>query len=682
MLEPFCWQITEVGKAMEALVSAAGLPLRNVALPQFEPSQRWIESAGSVLGLETEMVDCSISDAVAGMQALRPGILALEDGNLLLVLEGGQGHVTLLGRDSQPAKVDSGQLAKAIAAQYSVELKLPAFLDGIPAAASLYHRAVETRREEEPKFATLMSFRVASNSDLVSELRYDGFARRLASVSAISLVQSAIAVAATLALGELALNGRIDSARIVGWTLAMALQSILQGSVGLRLGQLNLELGAILKRRLMDGSLLLDPDAVRRVGVGTNLATAAESTTIDQLSITDLIGIVTALATFVVALVFLLALDLFSGIAVLIMACAMCVSLAQYYRRSSRITNGRMVLTDTFVERVLGHQTRLVQLPRSRWHEGEDEKVHSYVEDARLLDRSQNVLSLIPSLTALLVALGQVRTLFDPAGRLSLTPLLAGYIASMAMASVAEAAKSVFRWPIALGVLLPILRHATTPQNWKALQPSRTQVADGETVLEGDNLHFSYAPERPPVLDGASLTIRANDKILMTGPSGGGKSTLAAILTALRAPTTGLVLLRGLDQHSIATSEWRRRVASAPQFHENYIFQNTLAFNLLMGREWPASVQDLRAAAKICEQLGLGDLLSRMPAGLHQMVGETGWRLSHGERSRVYIARALLQGADVLIFDESFGTLDPENLELAINTVRTEARTLLVISHT
>ena len=55
MLEPFCWQITEVGKAMEALVSAAGLPLRNVALPQFEPSQRWIESAGSVLGLETEM---------------------------------------------------------------------------------------------------------------------------------------------------------------------------------------------------------------------------------------------------------------------------------------------------------------------------------------------------------------------------------------------------------------------------------------------------------------------------------------------------------------------------------------------------------------------------------------------------------------------------------------------------
>jgi ABC-type multidrug transport system fused ATPase/permease subunit len=70
-----------------------------------------------------------------------------------------------------------------------------------------------------------------------------------------------------------------------------------------------------------------------------------------------------------------------------------------------------------------------------------------------------------------------------------------------------------------------------------------------------------------------------------------------------------------------------------------------------------------------------------MPAGLQQVVGETGWRLSHGERSRVFIARALLQNADVFIFDESFGALDPETLELAMETVRRRARTLLVISH-
>jgi ATP-binding cassette subfamily B protein len=70
-----------------------------------------------------------------------------------------------------------------------------------------------------------------------------------------------------------------------------------------------------------------------------------------------------------------------------------------------------------------------------------------------------------------------------------------------------------------------------------------------------------------------------------------------------------------------------------------------------------------------------------MPAGMLQMVGESGWQLSHGERSRLYIARALLQGSDVLIFDESFAALDPENLRLALDCVIKRASTVMVIAH-
>ena len=83
----------------------------------------------------------------------------------------------------------------------------------------------------------------------------------------------------------------------------------------------------------------------------------------------------------------------------------------------------------------------------------------------------------------------------------------------------------------------------------------------------------------------------------------------------------------------------------------------------------------------MCRGLGLGDLLDRMPAGLFQMVGETGWQLSHGERSRLYIARALLQDADLVIFDESFGQIDPESLRDCLRYVSDRARTLLVITH-
>ena len=100
-----------------------------------------------------------------------------------------------------------------------------------------------------------------------------------------------------------------------------------------------------------------------------------------------------------------------------------------------------------------------------------------------------------------------------------------------------------------------------------------------------------------------------------------------------------------------------------------------------MGRHWPPSPADLQEAEALCRALNLGPLLDHMPAGLWQIVGETGWRLSHGERSRLYIARALLQGAAVLILDESFAALDPKTLHRVQQCVLEHAPTLMVIAH-
>jgi ABC-type bacteriocin/lantibiotic exporter with double-glycine peptidase domain len=152
-------------------------------------------------------------------------------------------------------------------------------------------------------------------------------------------------------------------------------------------------------------------------------------------------------------------------------------------------------------------------------------------------------------------------------------------------------------------------------------------------------------------------------------------------LIGLREPESGLLLLGGLDQRSLGSAGWRRRVVAAPQFHENHVLTGTLAFNLLMARSWPPRAEDLEEAEALCRELGLGEILARMPGGLLQMVGETGWQLSHGERSRLYIARALPQGAEVVILDESFAPLDPENLRQALGCVLRRARTLLVVAH-
>jgi ATP-binding cassette subfamily B protein len=227
------------------------------------------------------------------------------------------------------------------------------------------------------------------------------------------------------------------------------------------------------------------------------------------------------------------------------------------------------------------------------------------------------------------------------------------------------------------GGLGPILS-ADSGEN---LAPPELEGPAAQPLLTAREITFRYRQHGHPVLDRCSLQVRQGERLLLEGPSGGGKSTLAAVLAGLRSAESGLLLLWGYDRPSLGAEAWRRRIAVAPQFHENHVFTETFAFNLLMGRRWPPSADDLQEAEELCRELGLGDLIGRMPSGLQQMVGESGWQLSHGERSRMYIARALLQNADLMILDESFAALDPETLALSLRCVLQRAPTLMVIAH-
>ena len=207
------------------------------------------------------------------------------------------------------------------------------------------------------------------------------------------------------------------------------------------------------------------------------------------------------------------------------------------------------------------------------------------------------------------------------------------------------------------------------------------RVPDSPPVVEACALEFRYSDRAEPVLRGCSLRVSKGERLVLEGPSGGGKSTLVSVLVGLREPNAGHVLIDGLDRETLGSAAWRRRIAAAPQFHENHVLAETFAFNLFLGRHKALAPADFEEAESICRELGLSDLLERMPAGMQQMVGETGWQLSHGERSRLYIARALLQDAEVVVLDESFAALDPENLRRAVECVVRRARSLLVIAH-
>ena len=229
--------------------------------------------------------------------------------------------------------------------------------------------------------------------------------------------------------------------------------------------------------------------------------------------------------------------------------------------------------------------------------------------------------------------------------------------------------------------IAPLFHAASRPG---PLPPAAVETAtqgSPDVVIEAGELTYRYGEQSKLALESGSLRIRRSERVLLQGSSGGGKSTFASLLAGLRTPHSGLLLLNGLDKQTLGDDEWRKQVVSAPQFHENHILTETFAFNVLLGRGWPPTPQDIADAESICRELGLGDLIERMPAGLMQMVGEGGWQLSHGERSRVYVARALLQNADLVILDESFAALDPENLKGALECTLRHARTLLVIAH-
>jgi ATP-binding cassette subfamily B protein len=340
----------------------------------------------------------------------------------------------------------------------------------------------------------------------------------------------------------------------------------------------------------------------------------------------------------------------------------------------ARWTSHRLDMTHDLVERMNGHRTRLAQSPPGRWHDGEDEALDGYLEASATMDRRGALLSSLVPRGWLIVGLCGLGISAAPGFAVGLGGVLLAHQAlQRLMAGAAQLAGAAIAWKR----VQPLFDSAATATPER--EPAVTHSA--HTVLEANDLSFRYSDRAEPSLKSASLRIEKGDWLLLEGSSGGGKSTLAALLAGLRRPESGLLLAGGLDRATLGAAGWRRRVAAAPQYHENHIFAGSLAFNLLMGRQWPPTASDMSEATAACKELGLGGLLERMPAGLEQMVGDTGWQLSQGERSRVYLARVLLQKPELVVLDESFAALDPASLRQSLECVLRRAETLLVVAH-
>jgi len=200
------------------------------------------------------------------------------------------------------------------------------------------------------------------------------------------------------------------------------------------------------------------------------------------------------------------------------------------------------------------------------------------------------------------------------------------------------------------------------------------QKAGGSIAFE--NVSFSYN-EDGPVLKNVSFEVPAKKMFALVGPTGVGKTTVAALIPRFYDPEKGRILLDGRDIKEVTLKSLRENISMVLQ--DVFLFNGTIKENILYGRPG-ASDQEVENAAKMA---CIHDFIDGLPQKYETVVGERGVRLSGGQKQRISIARSLLCGSPVLILDEATSAVDTETEQEIQDAIQKIAGscTLVVIAH-
>ncbi|PWM38089.1 MAG: ABC transporter ATP-binding protein [Clostridiales bacterium] len=212
--------------------------------------------------------------------------------------------------------------------------------------------------------------------------------------------------------------------------------------------------------------------------------------------------------------------------------------------------------------------------------------------------------------------------------------------------------------------------------NLKPLSETKNPQYPADASVTIDHVSYSYDGKQQ-ALSNVSAYIKSGETVALVGPSGGGKSTLANIISRFFDPQSGRILIGGADVKDIPKDALMNTIS--------YVFQNSRLIkasifdNVRMGRP-DATETEVMQALKAAQCM---DIIEKLPNGVHTVIGTNGVYLSGGEQQRVAIARAILKNAPIIILDEATAFADPDNevrVQQAMNAL-SKGKTVIMIAH-
>ena len=194
-------------------------------------------------------------------------------------------------------------------------------------------------------------------------------------------------------------------------------------------------------------------------------------------------------------------------------------------------------------------------------------------------------------------------------------------------------------------------------------------------AVKFQNVSFSY--DKQEILHEINIDVEAGGKIAIVGPTGAGKSTIADLIPRFYEPSSGKILIDGVDISLFSLKDLRRQIGIVPQ--ECILMRGTIAFNIAYGLD-EIDMEKVKEAAEIAD---ISEFIESLPEKYNSLVGERGVTLSGGQRQRIAIARAVIRDPRILILDEATSSLDTAS-EQAVQKALNQAmkgRTSIIIAH-